>query len=72
MQTAEDKQLAIAQLIAARRIDAQQKVADLDVEINQASNQMAREGAGRERDRWDWFESELIKLENDVKAILDS
>lgn len=72
MQTAEDKQLAIARLIAARRGEARQQVADLDVSINEANSQMAREGAGRERDRWEWHESMLIKLENDVKAILDS
>ena len=72
MQTAEDKQLAIAQLIAARRIEAQQQIRDLDEAIDRATNQMGREGAGRERDRWEWYEGQLMKLDNDVKAILDS
>jgi hypothetical protein len=69
----EEKRLAIALLISQRRADAQQKVLDImEAEIDAAGSQPQREAAGRARERWEWHADELIKLENDVKAILDS
>lgn len=68
----EEKRLAIALLISERRTAAQQQVVDMEAEIDAAGSQPQREAAGRARERWAWHVDELIKLENDVKAILDS
>ena len=72
MRKPEDKFVEILQLFEGRRAEARRQITDMDEEIDRAVNQSSREGAGRERDRWEWLDAHLAKLENDVKSILDS